>query len=298
MKSKLIKELFIVCVSALCITIMTKGNSHIDNFTEEPTEKIIDAYIMTSDGREIGLVEDETIGDEAINLIKDTYLKSSDISGVKDVAIENDINYIKTTCNENEVLSETDLTNRIIHLNDTEDKNVITLTVLKSNEITEVPYSQVEKKEVKAGEEIAFSAKFDDQILYKEVFLDKSVCTPVKGVLTSPFGEQRSGYYHKGIDLAADTGTEIEAALDGVVTFSGYNGTYGNVVMIHHQNNMDTVYAHCSSLNVSEGDNVYKGQPIAEVGSTGDSTGPHLHFEIRIDGTPVDPLKYNKAGEY
>lgn len=128
--------------------------------------------------------------------------------------------------------------------------------------------------------------------------MHNSITTPIKGILTSTFGEQREGYYHKGVDLAANTGTKIQAALDGKVSFSGIADGYGKVVIIDHSDNLQTVYAHCSKLNVSEGDQVLRGQVIAEVGNTGDSTGPHLHFEIRVDGVPIDPLGYTGITGY
>lgn len=158
----------------------------------------------------------------------------------------------------------------------------------------------IQVKNISYTNEYAFnSSSSSSGELYKEVFLDSSMYTPIKGVLTSTFGESRNGYYHKGIDLAAKTGTEIGAAMDGKVTYAGTASGYGNVVFIQHDGNRQTVYGHCSELCVKTGDYVSKGQTVAKVGSTGDSTGPHLHFEIRVNGKPVDPLKYNaNAVEY
>ena len=98
---------------------------------------------------------------------------------------------------------------------------------------------------------------------------------------------------HSGIDLAASQGTAIVAADGGTVTFAGYNsGGYGNMVKISHGNGVETRYAHCSEIDVSVGDKVAQGQLIAKVGNTGRSYGSHCHFEIRINGEAVDPLKY------
>ena len=97
---------------------------------------------------------------------------------------------------------------------------------------------------------------------------------------------------HNGVDLACPTGTDVVAADGGTVTFAGYKGTFGYLVIIDHQNGMETYYAHNSELLVEEGDKVYQGYHIAEVGSTGRSTGPHCHFEIRVDGVPQDPMEY------
>ncbi len=109
--------------------------------------------------------------------------------------------------------------------------------------------------------------------------------------LSSPFGP-RWGRNHNGVDLACPMGTDVKAADGGTVTFAGYKGSFGYLVIIDHQNGMETYYAHNSELLVKEGDKVYQGYHIAEAGSTGRSTGPHCHFEIRVNGTPQDPLEY------
>ncbi len=116
---------------------------------------------------------------------------------------------------------------------------------------------------------------------------------PVSGgyTLTSEFGG-RWGRMHEGIDLGLPVGTDILAADGGIVTFAGYSGGYGYVVKVDHQNGMSTTYAHNSSLLVSTGDEVFKGMHIAESGNSGRSTGPHLHFEIRVDGVAQNPLNY------
>lgn len=114
-----------------------------------------------------------------------------------------------------------------------------------------------------------------------------------RGVVTSPFG-MRWGRLHAGIDIGVPTGTPITAADGGKVTFAGNNGGYGLLVMIDHGGNFSTRYGHNSKLLVKKGDRVYKGQKIALSGNTGRSTGPHLHFEIRKNGTPINPAKYVK----
>lgn len=108
---------------------------------------------------------------------------------------------------------------------------------------------------------------------------------------TSGFGS-RWGRQHKGIDLAVGVGTTVYAADGGTVVEAQYSGSYGNVVMIDHQNGQETRYAHNSKLLVKKGDKVYQGQPIAKSGNTGRSTGPHVHFEIRFNGEPRNPLNY------
>jgi murein DD-endopeptidase MepM/ murein hydrolase activator NlpD len=121
---------------------------------------------------------------------------------------------------------------------------------------------------------------------------------PVQGTLTSPFGERDhvmgggGTQFHDGIDLSVPTGTPIRAAEEGIVVFASYNGAYGKAVKLDHLNGFSTLYAHNSRLLVHVGQTVRAGQLISLSGSTGRSTGPHLHFEVHKDGWPVDPLQY------
>jgi murein DD-endopeptidase MepM/ murein hydrolase activator NlpD len=122
-----------------------------------------------------------------------------------------------------------------------------------------------------------------------------SMIWPVNGPITGAFGEQRPGHIHAGIDIAAPNGTPIHAADDGrVVLMQGIaaSGGYGNYTCVQHTTSMSTCYAHQSRFGTSAGASVDKGQVIGYVGNTGHSFGNHLHFEVRIDGTPVQPLSY------
>ena len=98
--------------------------------------------------------------------------------------------------------------------------------------------------------------------------------------------------FHLGIDLAAGFGTSIYAAGDGVVTYAGWMGSYGRLIIIKHGNGMETRYAHLNGFNVSVGQAVQRGQRIAPMGSSGNSTGPHLHFEVRVNGSTRNPIDY------
>ncbi len=118
---------------------------------------------------------------------------------------------------------------------------------------------------------------------------------PVNGHIVSGFGYRvhpifRRVKFHYGVDISSPSGTPIRAAADGVVVFSGWRRAYGKTVIVDHGNGLATLYAHCSRLLVSEGEVVKQGQVIALVGSTGLSTGPHLHFEVRHYGEPINPL--------
>jgi len=114
---------------------------------------------------------------------------------------------------------------------------------------------------------------------------------PAQGPMTSGFG-QRWGRLHAGIDIGAPTGAPILAARDGVVSYAGVMGGYGNIIVVDHGGGMTTRYAHQSRLGASVGQSVNAGDQVGYVGSTGNSTGPHLHFEVRINDQPQDPVGY------
>jgi murein DD-endopeptidase MepM/ murein hydrolase activator NlpD len=114
---------------------------------------------------------------------------------------------------------------------------------------------------------------------------------PVDGVVVSGFG-MRWGRMHEGIDIAASSGTPIRAAAAGTVIHAGWLGGYGNLVVVDHGNGLATAYAHASAILVGVGQQVTQGETVSLVGSTGNSSGPHLHFEVRVNGAAVDPLLY------
>ncbi len=122
-------------------------------------------------------------------------------------------------------------------------------------------------------------------------FASGTFSRPVLGMLSSRFGF-RWGKTHKGVDLAASYGSNVRAADGGKVIYAGWESGYGNFVQIDHENGYVSCYGHCSKLCVTVGQRVYAGEKIAEVGSTGHSTGPHLHFEVRKNGVPVNPWPF------
>ena len=127
----------------------------------------------------------------------------------------------------------------------------------------------------------------------KKIELGISLIRPTVGTVTSRFG-QRWGRDHKGVDIGAPKGTAIKAAAAGTVTVAqyGYGGGYGNYVIISHGNGVQTLYGHCTSLNVKVGEKVSQGQLIATVGNTGNSQGNHLHLEVRVNGVAQNPQNY------
>jgi murein DD-endopeptidase MepM/ murein hydrolase activator NlpD len=138
---------------------------------------------------------------------------------------------------------------------------------------------------------------------YRRVLTDVPVRKPVTGQLdvTSPFGVRRDPFLgtpamHTGVDLAGERGEPVHATAAGTVAIAGRDGGYGNLVEIDHGNGLSTRYGHLSEIDVKVGQKVRIGQVIGKIGSTGRSTGPHLHYETRINGEPVNPQKFLRAG--
>ena len=181
------------------------------------------------------------------------------------------------------------------------------LTDKKSSNIKKISYAQVFGTEIKdfTESETIVTALYKKPVVYStgsyriassatKLDLGMSLIRPVTSgyTITSRYGA-RWGSTHTGLDVAAPTGTRIVAAAGGTVSYVKYsNVSYGNCVKISHGNGVETLYAHCSELYVSQGQTVSQGQLIATVGSTGNSTGPHLHLEVRVNGTTVNPQHY------
>jgi len=177
-------------------------------------------------------------------------------------------------------LYETDLTEF------TTVENAVAALYVKKEEIP----PQVVKPKVTSTGKVNTST----DISYQKVALGINLIRPISGTITSRFGAKSSRRVssHTGLDIAAPRGTVIKAAAAGTVTFSGSKGSYGYMIVISHGNGIETYYAHCSKLYYQAGTRVEQGQGIAEVGSTGNSSGNHLHLEIRINGKAHNPQNY------
>lgn len=159
----------------------------------------------------------------------------------------------------------------------------------------EVAKSTIEEKVEQKAEEVQ-KQKEEQERLEKMPSINgiKLAVQPVSGVITSRYGvsSRLRKSTHTGLDIAASTGTPIKVIADGTVTCASYQGSYGKLVKIDHGNGLETWYGHTSKMYVSVGQKVTAGDVIAAVGSTGNSTGPHLHLEIRINGEHVNPQNY------
>ena len=228
---------------------------------EESAETTYKLYAVTIDGKEKVKVANL---EEAENLVKELNKKYEESLNVKIGIVD-----VITTDKE---------------------KDVKTIKTAKAD-LTKTLDSQLEKQTAASA-----SSYTSTSTTVKVASLNgvKLTVTPVSGTITSRFGSMESirSSGHTGLDIAAPKGTAIKAAASGTVTFSGYSGGYGNVVKISHGNGIMTYYAHCSQLYVTAGQTVSAGDVIAAVGSTGNSTGNHLHFEVVKDGVSLNPQNY------
>ena len=182
------------------------------------------------------------------------------------------------------------------------EQNNINLTVTEKYTEEKVETSTIEiarvnlnsKVDTAIGEEKARKEEEERIKNMPDVNGIKLATAPITGTITSRYGVSSSirSSRHTGLDIAATKGTPIKVVADGTVTFARYNGSYGYLVKVNHGNGVETWYAHTSKMYVTVGQEVKAGDVIALVGSTGNSTGPHLHFEIRINGEHVNPQNY------
>lgn len=215
-------------------------------------------YAVILNNETVGLVDNIEEAEEAVNQIKEEH---------KDDDVNLELSVIE---------------------NYTENINDISI------ETVQVAQAQVEEKVSTLVAEKQAQKEEEEKSKYPNINGVLLAVTPVSGTITSRFGvvsSIRSGA-HTGTDIAAPTGTPIKAVASGTVTFSARSGSYGNLIKITHENGVETWYGHCSKLYATVGQQVNAGEIIAAVGSTGNSTGPHLHLEIRVNGTAINPQNY------
>ena len=230
----------------------------------------------------------EVNDDEVFSILEDSATNVYRVYEVADLNNDSDKVYVSTMEEAEEIVSslkenyneiEPDLVINTIYLDDVSEVNDENIKLAKEK-ITANLQEKLEEKQEK------------DSRTVNGIYL---AYTPVTGRITSRFGvvESIRDHTHKGIDIGASGGTPIVATATGTVTYAGWNsGGYGNLVIIDHGNGVETYYGHCSKVYVKKGQTVEAGTKIAAVGSTGNSTGNHLHFEIRLNGAQVNPQKY------
>ena len=191
----------------------------------------------------------------------------------------------------------------VTKLKEKNSDNIDKITILEMYDIELKEFAEVEatvaalyKQKIVPVKKVVTTGKVNTStnISYKKPALNLNLIRPMSGTITSRFGavSSRRVSRHTGLDIAASTGTKIKACAGGTVTFSGYKGSYGYMVVVNHGNGVETYYGHCSKLYVKAGQQVNQGDVIAAVGNTGNSTGPHLHLEIRLNGGAYNPQNY------
>lgn len=238
-------------------------NSKLKNIIIENSEDNLSALIMKSDGKKIATLASESEIRQTLDNVKSTYLKS-DRNGV--FKLKNNITYEKQK----------------VKLKDIDTIDDGTKNALENKNSSLISFYKIE--DGNKGKNIKLS---------RSASISSFMNIPSTGNITSEFGE-RWGRRHDGLDIGAPMGAPITAAMDGKVIFAGWQDGYGKVIKIDHEENIQTTYAHCNNILIDVGSNVKRGEKIGEVGSTGRSTGPHVHFEVRVRGIPQNPLQYLK----
>lgn len=267
-------------------------NSLINEFTESKTQNVAFITLNSKPEYEFKLVsnEQQTNEDAILEDIKENSITTYTVYGI---TVNEDIKTYVNTEEEAEII--------VNSIKEEYSQNVTDINVAVKQIYTEENIETAESDDaIQTVAEIA-DAKIEEMNKQKEkenaiaVVNDVIIAAkPVTGTITARFGEvsRVRSSSHTGLDIAAPTGTAIKACSSGTIEFAGSKGSYGKLVKIRHENGVETWYAHCSKLYVKEGQKVEAGETIAAVGSTGNSTGSHLHLEIRINGTAVNPQKY------
>lgn len=284
-------------------------------------EVIMQPCYVAVEGECIALVENETAAQEVVDRVKDEYKNASTtkIEIEEETCIEK--LELENGSEKPEILTVREASKEIVN-----NKSLTVKTTEVIEEETAVEFETIEQEsgEMDLGDmcirqqgqeglnRVTKKVIKENGVVVSEDVLEEVVvkeCVPeiiISGTagmaepldamdLTSPFG-YRWGRQHQGVDLGAAEGCPIYAAKAGTVIWSGYTEGYGNLIKLDHGDGTETYYAHCSRLDAAEGQQVEAGQQIAAVGSTGNSTGPHLHFEVRVDGEACDPAEYLDLG--
>lgn len=291
---------------------------------------VVNAFVMKSDNKEMAYVVNDNQGKEILNSLKDYYSKGSKLNGITKVEVINKISYEAVMVKIGSLYENYEIVKALIEYNNRVQKPFITVkvignvskeqtifatTVIKSSNTLMNGVSKIMREGKDGIKKVTLEAIVLNNKILSEKILNTEITTPAqskeiyvenykqkvlgttymnspsRGSISSNFG-MRWGKMHKGIDIAANFGARINAALDGTVIYAAWQEGYGNVIKINHGDGIETTYAHCSVIKVKKGEVVKTGEKIGEVGSTGNSTGPHLHFEVRKNGEAINPQDY------
>lgn len=263
-------------------------------------QKKLNNYLNSGDNNTVAFVEVENLPEYNLCLLKKGLTANDD--EVFSKVISSGVTYYKYyAISENneekyyvQSFEEADAIVNTLKERNSQNKDGVTYTLkygtdLKefTNRDTAVAALYKEMPVVTKKPKISTSKKVDSS----NSALGIALIEPVSGTITSRFGGRRSGY-HTGLDIATSAGTPIKAASAGTVVYAGWKNSYGKLIIIAHTNSIRTYYAHCSRIDVNVGQVVNQGDVIGAVGSTGNSTGPHLHLEIRVNDAVRNPQSY------
>jgi len=305
--------LILACIASFykisySVTINGEMVGYTDNKSKLQTE--INDYIEKGESENTAFVQVENLPEYKVCLLKrDVQASDEDIFNTIKSAGTTYYRYYSINENDEEklyVANFTEAEDIINQLKEKNSKNMDNITISEKYETQMQDFTTVEnavsslyvqKPQVTVAKNKTTSVgsvNTATTIAGGKVSLGISLARPVSGIISSRFGARSSirSSAHTGLDIATSTGTPVLAAASGTVTFSGRKGSYGNLLVITHSNGVQTYYGHCSKLYVSAGTTVTQGQTVAAVGSTGNSTGPHLHFEIRVNGVAYNPQNY------
>ena len=305
--------LILACIASFykisySVTINGEMVGYTDNKSKLQTE--INDYIEKGESENTAFVQVDSLPEYKVCLLKrDVQASDEDIFNIIKSAGTTYYRYYSINENDEEklyVANVTEAEDIINQLKEKNSKNMDNITISEKYETQMQDFTTVEdavsnlyvqKPQVTVAKNKTTSVgsvNTATTIAGGKVSLGISLARPVSGIISSRFGARSSirSSAHTGLDIATSTGTPVLAAASGTVTFSGRKGSYGNLLVITHSNGVQTYYGHCSKLYVSAGTTVTQGQTVAAVGSTGNSTGPHLHFEVRVNGVAYNPQNY------
>ncbi|MGH4140493.1 M23 family metallopeptidase [Clostridium sp.] len=293
---------------------------------------VVNAFVIKSDNKKLAYVMNDKQGTEILNSLKDYYSKGSKLNGITKVEILNKISYEAVVVKTGNLYENSEIVKALIEYNNRVQKPLITIKVIGNVSKEQTIYATTVIKssstlmngvnkticEGKDGiKKVTTEVIVVNKTILSERVLQTKIITPAqskeifvgnykpkvdqltyknspsRGRISSNFG-MRWGKMHKGIDIAASYGATISAVLDGTVSYAAWEDGYGNVIKINDGDGIETIYAHCSVITVKKGEVVKTSEKIGEVGSTGNSTGPHVHFEVRKNGEAINPEKYIK----
>lgn len=292
----------------------------------------VEGIVMKNNKYKLGVVANKSEAQNIIKDIENYYISQCEFKDITDVKCRNNISYENVKLKISQVNNIEDIKSDIIDINKNSKNPIVSVDIIGNINKEEIispstvvawsdSLSEGSKKIKSQGEPgrkiVKYKVTMENDIYKGKYKIEENVLKnpkdtvivkgskkshnivsntltlPSRGFISSGFG-MRWGKMHNGIDIAADEGTPIYAVISGKVIYSSFEEGYGNLIKIDNGGGVETLYGHCSSMEVNVGENIRKGQMIGRVGSTGKSTGPHVHFEVRQNGKAKNPTEYLK----